>query len=310
MGLLSSKSLRQMAAGAGSRLLYRMDEARKSGEQGLADLKIARQEVDEEVANLKKTYDSALTVASSVGGGTFANFLFGTNDIEYIAAIGGMAPDDRNDALSTLKRNFESLDEEQIKQFEDYTKVSEQKFASDVNASKIKNGLQITNNMGNNTTNFLSRLMFEPPKDVKQKQEEVVSGFTIPEIQAPAPVTGAYEAISMTPSNIKIDPADILGYLKTSIETFGMTYADEKTTGQLNLEAEVKDDYAKLIDPNVGPTEKAKIYDKYYYRVLELKTPIQPTASNVITQPEVLDSSKIDELEDDINEDENPPYTG
>ena len=310
MGLLSSKSLRQMAVGAGSRLLYRMDEARKSGEQGLADLKIARQEVDEEVANLKKTYDSALTVASSVGGGTFANFLFGTNDIEYIAAIGGMAPDDRNDALSTLKRNFESLDEEQIKQFEDYTKVSEQKFASDVNSSKIKNGLQITNNMGNNTTNFLSRLMFEPPKDVKQKQEEVVSGFTAPDIQAPTPVTGAYEAISMTPSNIKIDPADILGYLKTSIETFGYTYEQEKTTGQLNLEAEVKDDYAKLIDPNVGPIEKSKLYDKYYYRVLELKTPIQPTASNVITQPEVLDSSEIDELADDINEDENPPYTG
>lgn len=310
MGLLSSKSLRQMAVGAGSRLLYRMDEARKSGEQGLADLKIARQEVDEEVANLKKTYDSALTVGSSVGGGTFANFLFGTNDIEYISALGQMAPDNRNDAISQLKKNFEALPQEERDKFEDYTKVSEQKFASDVNASKIKNGLQITNNMGNNTTNFLSRLMFEPPKDVKQKQEEVVSGFTIPEIQAPAPVTGAYEAISMTPSNIKIDPADILGYLKSSIETFGMTYADEKTTAQLNLEAEVQNDYANLINPNVGPAEKAKIYDKYYYRVLELKTPIQPTASNVITQPEVLDSSKIDELIDDINEDENPPYTG
>ena len=57
-----------------------------------------------------------------------------------------------------------------------------QKFASDINSSKITNGLQVTNNMGTNTTNFLSKLMFEAPKDIKEKQEAVVSGFQEPEI--------------------------------------------------------------------------------------------------------------------------------
>lgn len=302
MGLLSSKSLRQMAVGAGSRLLYRMDEARKNGEQGLADLKIARQEVDEEVANLKKTYDSALTVGASVGGGTFANFLFGTNDIEYISALGQMAPDNRNDAISELKKNFEALPQEEKDKFEDYTKVSEQKFASNVNASKIKNGLQITNNMGNNTTNFLSRLMFEAPKDIREKQEAVVSGFTAPEIQAPTPVTGAYEAIK--PASVDVDPADILGYLKNSKEAFTLRPIDapQKTKQELALEQEINDDYAKLINPATSPTDKFAIYNKYLPRVLELKQPITPT--NVAVQSDIIESSDLEFMED-----ETPDYT-
>ena len=301
MGLLSSKSLRQMAVGAGSRLLYRMDEARKNGEQGLADLKVARQEVNEEVANLKKTYDSALTVGASVGGGTFANFLFGTNDIEYISALGQMAPDNRNDAISELKKNFEALPEEERNKFEDYTKVSEQKFASNVNASKIKNGLQITNNMGNNTTNFLSRLMFEAPKDIREKQEAVVSGFTAPEIQAPTPVTGAYEAIK--PASVDVDPADILGYLKNSKEAFALRPIDAtQTTEEAFLEQEINDDYAKLINPATSPTDKFAIYNKYLPRVLELKQPITPT--NVAVQSDIIESSDLEFMED-----ETPDYT-
>jgi len=302
MGLLSSKSLRQVAIGAGSRLLSRMDEARQSGEQGLEELKIARKEVDEEVANIKKTYDSALTVGSSVGGGTFANFLFGTNDIEYISALGQMAPDNRNDAISELKKNFESLPEEERNKFEDYTKVSEQKFSSDINASKIKNGLEIKNNMGKNTTNFLSKLMFEPPKDVKERQEAVVSGFTPPEMEAPTPVVGAYEAIK--PASVDIDPADILGYLKNSKEAFTLRPIDapEKTKQELALEQEINDDYAKLINPATSPTDKFTIYNKYMPRVLELKQPITPT--NAVVQSDVIDSSDLNLIDD-----ENPPYT-
>jgi hypothetical protein len=294
MGLLSSKSLRQVAIGAGSRLLSRMDEARQSGEQGLEELKIARKEVDEEVANIKKTYDSALTVGSSVGGGTFANFLFGTNDIEYISALGQMAPDNRNDAISELKKNFESLPEEERNKFEDYTKVSEQKFSSDINASKIKNGLEIKNNMGKNTTNFLSKLMFEPPKDVKERQEAVVSGFTPPEMEAPTPVVGAYEAIRPATSAITIDQGDILSYLKNTIETLGFN--------QKEIRIGFENDYNTLITGT--PEEKAKVVQKYYYPVYQTKMPVYPT-QKVTGQQDEEEESYLDILEDI-----NPNYSG
>lgn len=299
MGLLSSKSLRQMAVGAGSRLLYRMDEARKNGEQGLADLKIARQEVDEEVANLKKTYDSALTVGASVGGGTFANFLFNRygNDIEVISAINQMAPEERADQISQLKKDFEALDEEERTQFEDYTQIAKQKFASDVNSSKIKNGLQITNNMGNNTTNFLSKLMFEAPKDIREKQEAVVSGFTAPEIQGISPVTGGYEAIQPSTSAINIDRGDILSYLKNTIDTLG--FQDKEAR------AVFESDYNTLVTGT--PQEKAAIEQKYLATVSQTKTPILPSqTSDTIT-------GKLDEEETsyiDILEDEDPNYSG
>lgn len=295
MGLLSSKSLRQMAIGAGSRLLYRMDEARKNGEQGLEDLKVARKEVDEEVANLKKTYDSALTVGSSVGGGTFANFLFGTNDIEYISALGQMAPDNRNDAISELKKNFEALPEEERNRFEDYTQVSKQKFASDVNASKIKNGLEIKNNMGKNTTNFLSRLMFEPPKDIREQQQAVVSGVQVPEMEAPTPVTGGYEAIQPATSNITIDQGDILSYLKNTIDTLGFDQKEARTA--------FENDYNTLVTGT--PEDKAKVVQKYYYPVYQTKMPIYPTQTVVTGQ---LDADEVDFT--DILEDTDPNYSG
>ena len=279
MGLLSSKTLRQLAIGAGTQLAYRMDEARKSGEQGLEDLKVARKEVNEEVANIKKNYDSALTVGASVGGGTFANFLFGTNDIEYIAALGQMAPDNRNDAISELKKNFESLPKEERDKFEDYTKVSKQKFASDINSSKIKNGLQVTNNMGTNTTNFLSKLMFEAPKDIKEKQEAVVSGFQEPEIQPPTPVTGGYEAIRPSTSDINIDQGDILSYLKNTIDTLG--FSDKEA--RANFEA----DYNTLVTGD--PASKARVVQKYYYPVYQTKVPISPTSTVLTGQPDVAE---------------------
>lgn len=295
MGLLSSKSIRQIAIGAGTQLASRMREARESGEQGLVDLKVARKEVDEEVANIKKNYDSALTVGSSVGGGTFANFLFGTNDIEYIAALGQMAPDNRNDAIAELKKNFEALPEEERNKFDDYTQVSKEKFSQDINSSKIKNGLQLNNNMGTNTTNFLSRLMFETPKDVREKQEAVVSGFQTPELEAPTPVEGAYKAIRPATSAITIDQGDILSYLKNTIDTLGFDQKEARTS--------FENDYNTLVTGT--PEDKAKVVQKYYYPVYQTKMPVYPTQTVVTGQ---LDSDEVDFT--DILEDTDPNYSG
>ena len=299
MGLLSSKSLRQMAIGAGSRLLYRMDEARKNGEQGLEDLKVARKEVDEEVSNLKKTYESALTVGASVGGGTFANFLFSryNNDIDVISALNQMTPENRADQISQLKKEFEALDEEEITQFQDYTQVAKQKFASDVNASKIKNGLEIKNNMGKNTTNFLSRLMFETPKDIQEQQQAVVSGVQVPEMEATTPIRGAYEAIQPATSAITIDQGDILSYLKNTIDTLGFDQREARTS--------FENDYNTLVTGT--PEDKAKVVQKYYYPVYQTKMPVYPAqTSDTVTGQ--LDPNEVSFT--DILEDTDPNYSG
>jgi len=272
MGLLSSKALTYIGIGAGKRVLSYMDEARVKGEKGLLELKNAKEEVNQEVAKLKKDYDSALKVGANVGGGTFANYLFGTNDIEYLAALSTMAPDDRNDAISQLKQNFEKLTPEAKAQFEGkgYKEFAGAMYEKDVNASKVKNGLQITNNMGTNTTNFLSRVMFEAPKDIKTKQEEIVSGFKQPELTPTEPIKGAYEAISPATSKIKVDQGDILSYLKNSIDTFGF---EQQDTRQI-----FETDYNTLITGN--PQEKAAVVKKYFDAVYQTKVPITMTSTS------------------------------
>ena len=168
MSLLSSKFLRDAAIGGGRRLLFRMDENRTIGQKGIETLELANKEVNEEVASFKDTYDTALQVGGNVGGGTFANYIFATEDIEYIAALQAMSPENRNEAFATLKKNFENLDDETKNSYEDYTKVAQNKFVADVNQSKINNGLVSKNNMGQDTKNFLAKFMFEPPTNIRE----------------------------------------------------------------------------------------------------------------------------------------------
>ena len=267
MGLLSAKYI---GIGAGKRLLSYMDDARVKGEKGLEELKAAKDEVNQEVAKLKKDYDSALTVGANVGGGTFANYLFGTNDIEYLSALSTMAPDDRNDAIAELKKNFERLSPEAKEQFEgkDYKEFAGAMYEKDINSSKIKNGLQITNNMGTNTTNFLSRVMFEAPKDIQKKQEEVVSGVAKPELMTAEPIKGGYEAISPATSKITIDEGDILSYLKSTIDTLGFDQKETRTV--------FESDYNTLITGT--PQDRAVVIQKYRDRVYQTKVAIPMTS--------------------------------
>ena len=113
MSLLSSKFLRDAAIGGGKKLLFRMGENRAIGQKGIETLEAANQEVNKEVTDLKAIYDTALQVGGNVGGGTFANYIFATNDIEYIAGLQGLAPDSRNEQFAVLKENFNSLNEEE-----------------------------------------------------------------------------------------------------------------------------------------------------------------------------------------------------
>tara|TARA_R100000322_G_scaffold2291_2_gene2266 strand:- start:495 stop:1394 length:900 start_codon:yes stop_codon:yes gene_type:complete len=296
MSLLSSKFLRDAALGGGRRLLFRMDENRGIGQKGIETLELAKKEVNEEVASFKDTYDTALQVGGNVGGGTFANYIFATEDIEYIAALQAMSPENRNEAFATLKKNFENLDDETKNSYEDYTKVAQNKFVADVNQSKINNGLVSKNNMGQDTKNFLAKFMFEPPTNIRERQEELVD-FDPPALTAPDVVKGGFEAITPMPLNIKVTRADILGYLSTSADSIGFE-------GDQTLKQSFQDDYNMLVSPDSSAIDKTNIINKYYNVVLESKIPITPVVMSGNQDP--ISSAELF----DMNEDENPPYTG
>ena len=296
MSLLSSKFLRDAAIGGGRRLLFRMDENRTIGQKGIETLELAKKEVNEEVASFKDTYDTALQVGGNVGGGTFANYIFATEDIEYIAALQAMSPENRNEAFATLKKNFENLDDETKNSYEDYTKVAQNKFVADVNQSKINNGLVSKNNMGQDTKNFLAKFMFEPPTNIRERQEELVD-FDPPALTAPDVVKGGFEAITPMPLNIKVTRADILGYLSKSADSIGFE-------GDQTLKQSFQDDYNMLVSPDSSAIDKTNIINKYYNVVLESKIPITPVVMSGNQDP--ISSAELF----DMNEDENPPYTG
>lgn len=193
MGLLSSKAIRYMAIGAGTSALGYMRDAREKGEKGLEDLKLAKEEVTEELNTLQKTYDKALQVGGNVGGGSFANFLFGTKGIEYLANLDDVSVETANNELSILKSQFDSLPENERAKFQDYTTVAKTKF--ETRADVLKEGLQKNNNMGRETTNFLSKMLFEPPKSVMQEREQIISGVTTPELTTPEVVPSGAESL-------------------------------------------------------------------------------------------------------------------
>ena len=296
MSLMSGKFLRDVATGAGKRMLYRMEQNRAIGEKGLETLAQANEIVKKEVTDAKKIYDTALQVGGNVGGGTFANYIFATEDIEYIAALQSMTPEKRNDAFATLKKNFEKETVESQESYSDYTKVAQDKFASSVNQSKIDNGLKIKSNIPEGTTNFLTKAMYSFPKDIQKRQQQIVDEFDPPELTEPNEIKSGYEAITPMPLNIKITQQDILGYLKNTIETFdGFEDKDKKVPFQK--------DYDILTSPEASVVDRTNIINKYYNTVLQSKTPITP----VIMSGNQDTISSADLL--DMNEEEEPPYT-
>ena len=289
MSLMSGKFLRDVATGAGKRMLYRMEQNRAIGEKGLETLAQANEIVKKEVTDAKKIYDTALQVGGNVGGGTFANYIFATEDIEYIAALQSMTPEKRNDAFATLKKNFEKETVESQESYSDYTKVAQDKFASSVNQSKIDNGLKIKSNIPEGTTNFLTKAMYSFPKDIQKRQQQIVDEFDPPELTEPNEIKSGYESITRIPLNIKITQNDILGYLKNTIETLGF---DDSAKS-------FKNDYDILINPNSSVVDRTVILNKYYNTVLENKIPITPVT---------MTGSQDETAAQALLEDETPPY--
>lgn len=138
--------------------------------------------------------------------------------------------------------------------------------------------------------------MFEPPTNIRERQEELVD-FDPPSLTAPDVVKGGFEAITPMPLNIKVTRADILGYLSKSADSIGFE-------GDQTLKQSFQDDYNMLVSPDSSAIDKTNIINKYYNVVLESKIPITPVVMSGNQDP--ISSAELF----DMNEDENPPYTG
>lgn len=205
MGLLSAKTFRQIATGAGTRALYKIEEAKELGNKGLENLAIAKNEVNDEVKKLTENYNEALTVGSSVGGGAFANYMFQQMGAEKLGGLNTLLPSQKEEEIRAMRVSFDSLDSEVKKQFEESpykTTVSEAYKTEAKNT--IENGLVEYNNLGKGTSNFLlNGLTGGIQRQVREEKERIISGVTTPELKDIPVTRGAtFYSPTLTPINV------------------------------------------------------------------------------------------------------------
>lgn len=205
MGLLSSKTLRQIATGAGTRALYKINEAKELGVKGLENLVVARDEVNKEVKKLQDNYNEALIVGSSVGGGSFANFMFAQMGAEKLGGLNNLLPSQKEEEIQNLRVQFDSLDEKQKAQFEQspYKATITEAYTKDAQ-DKIKNGLSQYNNLGQSTTNFLMQgLTGGVQKRIREEKEKIMQTVTTPSLRDIQPTQGVtFYQPALTPIDV------------------------------------------------------------------------------------------------------------
>ena len=84
------------------------DKAEKVSEEGLENLKVARDDVNETITSMKSNYNKAIQVADNVGGGGFAKYLFDSQDINYLANLSEATQESKATELSALKTAYEN----------------------------------------------------------------------------------------------------------------------------------------------------------------------------------------------------------
>lgn len=175
------------------------DKAEKASEEGLENLKIARDEVNEEIKGMSDNYNKAIQIGDKVGGGAFAKYLFNTQDISYLAGLVNQTQKVQNEELSSLKNNFENLSENDKARFSDgdFSEDVKTKFDSDVESLKVKKGLVNTNNMGEATANTLAgKVQTMVDRSFEPRREAIVSSVSEGTLRESDPLEGAYATLT------------------------------------------------------------------------------------------------------------------
>lgn len=179
------------------------DKAEKAGEEGLENLKVARDEVNEEIKGMSDNYNKAIQIGDKVGGGAFAKYLFNTQDISYLAGLVNQTQKVQGEELSSLKNQFENLSENDKARFSDgdFSEDVKTKFDSDVDTLKVKKGLVNTNNMGEATANTLAgKVGTMVDRSFEPRREAIISSVSDGKLRESDPLEGAYATISAVSS--------------------------------------------------------------------------------------------------------------
>ena len=175
------------------------DKAEKAGEEGLENLKLARDEVTEEISTMKDNYNKAIQIGDKVGGGAFAKYLFNTQDISYLAGLVNQTQKVQNEELSSLKNQFENLSENDKARFSDgdFSEDVKTQYESEVDALKVRKGLVNTNNMGEATANTLAgKVQTMVDRGFAPRREAIVSSVDGGKLKESDPLEGAYATIA------------------------------------------------------------------------------------------------------------------
>ena len=175
------------------------DKAEKVSEEGLENLKVARDEVTEEIATMKGNYDKAIQIGDKVGGGAFAKYLFNTQDISYLAGLVNQTQKVQNEELSSLKNQFENLSENDKARFSDgdFSEDVKTQYESEDDALKVRKGLVNTNNMGEATANTLAgKVQTMVDRGFAPRREAIVSSVDGGKLKESDPLEGAYATIA------------------------------------------------------------------------------------------------------------------
>jgi len=294
MGLLSFTGL---ATGALGEVYNWQKEAQEKEDVYNENLTNAVNNVNKITKELGNNYDNAVRLSNLVGGGSFANYLMDAESLERLSDIYQLSGDARDEEILNLKKNFDSIDKAKY-EGRDFTETAKEKLEKEVSAVKQEEigGVGVAPTPSGKFESFITQGVRGRGEQIR---EDIMTGVIAPQPTVSyQPQEGSLQAMILkatTGTLPTIDEGDILGYLKNTIETFGLTEMDKAKPFQ--------DDYAKLTSPDTSPVDRAKIHQKYYNSVLQTKIPIVPTQTNIPNQPEVIDYKEL-------LEDEEPNYTG
>lgn len=259
--------------------LNMFNKAETIADEGLENMKVAREEVNEEIKAMKDSYNKAVQIGDNVGGGAFAKYLFNTQDISYLAGLANETQETRTDELSALKKNFESLSEEDKARFSDgdFSEFVQSKYDREVDAIKVNNGLVNTNNLGVATANTLGgKVQAMVDRQYEPRRQAIIDTVGGGQLEKSEPITGGYESIKIS--------AEEIPYVDMDIET--------KRPFTTAFQSYMKDEF---LDPILSGTKDQSAIDNQIKNAI--KTAL-PTAFDIV-QPDgsvVQDGKSLDDV--------------
>ena len=174
------------------------EEAEQIGKESVSILKEAKEEVQEEINTVSNNYDKAIALADSAGGGAFGKYLFNYyGNIEQLAGLADLAPEDRTKQLSLIKSEYNNLPDETKAKLSDgdFSEMVDKRYNLDVD--RIKSGLVNKNNMGEATANTLvGKVQSMVDKRFQPQREQIMSTVGGRDLRESDPVEGGFESIA------------------------------------------------------------------------------------------------------------------